>query len=268
MRHLFLRFLAFLCRLVQTARFDNDQKYQLFSREKSTSASIEVSASQKFDDSDEPWSSFVIRIETFFQIMKILISTASYQTWTVLFQECISKDSLNCEIFRGGFFHSDQFHTWLQNSLSVNDIFFFGLELDLRYFSNVLYEYDTVTLKWQKSGEFFLQHQVVVGLTTKDFYFELFEVNSRPSNFINFDITFPSFMSSLKNKSMISFINYVYTAGNQYRPNKILASLTLGDYDSSRFILNEVGFPFHPIKDRDFTVTINSIIMTNLWPDT
>lgn len=254
--------LAFLCGLVQAARFDNNRRYQLASRATPAPAPIEVPASQDFEGPDGPWSSFVMRIGQPPQTVKVLISTASDQTWAVLPQGCTPKDPSNCEISRGGFFRPDQSHTWVQNNLSINGTFSFGLESDLGYFSNALYGYDTVALGWQGGGGPSLQHQVVAGLATKDFYLGLFGVNPRPSNFTNFDTTFPSFMSSLKSNSLIPSVSYGYTSGNQYRLNKILASLTLGGYDSSRFIPNEVRFPFDQIEDRDLTVTINSIIMT------
>lgn len=257
-----VRLLAFLCGLVQAARFDSNRRYQLFPRAKSASAPIEVPPSQDFDGPDGPWSSFVIQVGTPSQTVKVLISTANYQTWAILPQGCTSKDPSSCETSRGGIFRPDQSHTWAQNNLSTNGTFSFGLESDLGYFSNALYGYDTVTLGWQGSGGPSLQHQVVAGLATKDFYLGLFGVNPRPSNFSDFDTTFPSFMTSLKRKSLIPSVSYAYTSGNQYRLNKVLASLTLGGYDSSRFIPNEVRFQFNQIDERDLTVTINSITMT------
>ena len=257
-----MRLLAFLCGLVQAARFDNKRAHQLFSRARSRSALIEVPASQEFDGPDGSWSSFVIQVGTPSQIVKVLISTASYQTWAVLPQGCTSKDPSNCGTSRGRIFRPDQSDTWIKNNISTDSTFSFDLKSNLRYFSNALYGYDIVTLGWQGSGGPSLQHQVVAGLTTKDFYLELFDVNPRPSNFINFDTKFPSFMSNLKSNSLIPSVSYAYTSGNQYRRNKVLASLTLNGYDSARFIPNEVRFPFDQIEDRDFIVTVNSIIMT------
>lgn len=257
-----MRLLAFLCGLVQAARFENNRAYQLFSRAKSGPAPIEVPASQEFDGPDGPWSSFVIQIGTPSQTVKVLISTASYQTWAVLPQGCNSKDPSNCGTSRGRIFQPDQSDTWVKNDLTTDGTFSFGLESNLGYFSNALYGYDTVTLGWQGSGGPSLQHQVVAGLATKEFYLGLFGINPRSSNFTNFDTKIPSFMSSLKSNSLIPSLSYAYTSGNQYRRNKVLASLTLGGYDSSRFIPNEVRFPFDQIEDRDLIITVNSIIMT------
>lgn len=246
----------------QAARFDGKHMYQLLPRATSVPAPIEYSVSQDFDGPDGPWSSFAIQVGTPPQTVKVLISTASDQTWVVLPQGCTSRDPSNCNTSRGGFFEPNQSHTWVPNNLSTDGIFSSGLESNLGYFSNAQYGYDTVTLGWQGSGGPSLQHQVVAGIATKDFYLGLFGVNPRPINFTDFDNSFPSFMSDLKKKALIPSVSYAYTSGNQYRLNKIFASLTLGGYDSSRFIPNKVTFPFNQADERDLTVTVDSITMT------
>ena len=51
-----------------------------------------------------------------------------------------------------------------------------------------------------------------------------------------------------------------YTAGNQYRLQQILGSLTLGGYDTSLFIVHKDQFsPFNQIDDRALTVTVSRI---------
>lgn len=262
MDQLCLVLLACLGGFAQAARLDRKHTYQLFPRATSAPAPFEYSVSQDFDGPDGPWSSFAIQVGTPPQTVKVLISTASDQTWVVLPQGCTSRDPSNCETSRGGVFRPDQSDTWVQNNLSTSGTFSFGLESNLGYFSNAQYGYDTVTLGWQGSGGPSLQQQVVAGIATKDFYLGLFGVNPRPINFTNFDTLVPSFMSDLKNKSLIPSVSYAYTSGNQYRLNKVFASLILGGYDSSRFVPNKIVFPFDQVDERDLTVTINSITMT------
>ena len=262
MEHLYVILLACLYRLSGAAHLDKRQSHRLSAWSTSTPAPIEFPASQDFDGPDGPWSSFALQVGTPPQTVKVLISTASDQTWVVLPQGCMSKDPSNCETSRGGVFSPDQSDTWLQNDISPNGTFSTGLESNLGYFSNVKYGFDTVTLGWRGSGGPSLQNQVVAGIATKDFYLGLFGINPRPSNFTNFDITFPSFISGLKNNFLISSVSYAYTSGNQYRLNKVFGSLTLGGYDSSRFISNEVKFSFDQVDERDLTVAINSITMT------
>lgn len=262
MEYLSTVLLAWLCQLSSAARLDGIPRYQLSRRSTSTPAPIEFPASQDFDGNDGPWSSFALQLGTPPQTVKVLISTASDQTWAVLPQGCTSKDPSNCQSSRGGFFVPEQSHTWMQNNITNGSTFSFHLESNLGYFSTAKYGFDTVTLGWRGSGGPSLKHQVVAGVATKDFYLGLFGINPRSINFTNFDNTFSSFMSVLKDNSMIPSVSYAYTAGNQYRLNKVFGSLTLGGYDSSRFIPNEVRFPFDQADARDLTLIINSITMT------
>ena len=249
------------CNMAWTQSLNVGPDQRLARRENSPPAPIVIAASQDFDGPDGPWSSFAIQVGTPAQTVKVLLSTASYQTLVVLPQGCSAKDPSNCESSRGRVYHPEQSHTWNPNNLVPNGTFSFGLESNLGYNSNGEYGYDTLTLDWEGSGGPSLQHQIVAGIATKDFYMGLFGVNPRPSNFTNYDNAVPSFMSNLKNKSMIPSLTYGYTSGNQYRLNKILASLTLGGYDASRFIPNHVSFPFDQIDKRDLTVSINSVTM-------
>jgi hypothetical protein len=86
-------------------------------------------------------------------------------------------------------------------------------------------------------------------------------------------------MQNLRNQSLTPSTSWSYTAGNQYRKSldlasnnctdcltgldKVLGSLTLGGYDSSKFIPNTVSFPFNQQDARDLTVSIDSITKTN-----
>lgn len=62
---------------------------------------------------------------------------------------------------------------------------------------------------------------------------------------------------------MIPSLSYGYTAGNQYRFNKVLGSLTLGGYDAAIFEPNELIFPMSSAAISDLTVNINSITFSS-----
>ncbi|KAI7577072.1 acid protease, partial [Hortaea werneckii] len=66
-------------------------------------------------------------------------------------------------------------------------------------------------------------------------------------------------MSKLKEQEYIPSVSAGYTAGAKYRFSGVLASLTLGGYDTSRFVENDVQFSFAPDNDRDTVVAIQSI---------
>lgn len=70
-------------------------------------------------------------------------------------------------------------------------------------------------------------------------------LNPRPSNFSDYSDPIPSYLSNLKTGSFIPSLSWAYTAGNQYRLNEVPGSLTLGGYDASRFMPNNLTFPFN-----------------------
>ena len=233
---------------------------QLVPRTSNASAApIVVPASQNFEGNDGPWSTFTLQIGTPAQDVTVLISTTGYQTWAVVPQGCPSAEPANCAQLRGGLLSVNDSSTWVQNNVSANGTLTLGLEENLGYTGNGLFGYDTVALGWQGSNGPSLDQQIVAGIADPDFYMGMFGVDPRPTNFSNFNHPVPSYMSNLKSRNMIPSLSWGYTAGNQYRLDKVLGSLTLGGYDASRFQANNVTFPFHNQDIRALTVGISSI---------
>ena len=228
----------------------------------SSPAPIAIPPSQDFDGNDGPWSSFYLEVGSPAQNVKVLISTAGYQTWVVVPQGCVASDPPNCATLRGGQFVPSQSSTWRYNNESVNGTFTLGLETNLDYSGNGDYGYDTVVLGYQGSDGPSLQQQTIAGIATKEFLLGIFGLNPRSTNFSTFDDPVPSYMATLKNKSMIPSLSWSYTAGNQYRPGTVLGSLTLGGFDTSRFVTNDVTFAFNQVDERDLTVEVESILMS------
>ncbi|MCJ1342278.1 hypothetical protein MMC31_000458 [Peltigera leucophlebia] len=197
----------------------------------SLTAPIVIPANQDFDGNDGPWSSFVLRVGTPAQTVKVTISTAGSQTWVVLPE--VAPLSIR------------------QIAQPQGAASFIG--------NNGEFGYDTVRLGWQGSGGPSLDQQVLAGIVTKQFFLGVFGLNPRPTNFSNFSDPSPSYISNLKEKSLIPSLSWSYAAGNRYRLNKVLGSLTLGGYDSSRFVPNNVSFTFNEIDSRDLTVVIKGI---------
>jgi hypothetical protein len=69
----------------------------------------------------------------------------------------------------------------------------------------------------------------------------------------------PSFLSELKNQSLIPSLSWGYTAGAAYRDDPTFGSLVLGGYDTSRFEANNVSFAFAADFSRDLTVHLQSV---------
>ena len=222
-------------------------------------APIVVQPSQDFVGSDGPWSSFELQIGSPAQNVQVFPSTAGYQTWAVVPQGCTSSDPPNCATLRGGQFVPSQSSSWTQNNVTTNGTFSLEIELNLGYSGNGLFGYDTVALGFQGSGGPSLDQQIVAGIATPEFYLGAFGLNPRPTNFTNYNHPVPSYMANLKQRSMIPSLSWSYTAGNQYRLNKALGSLTLGGYDTSKFVPNDLTFAFNAADNRDLVVNIQQI---------
>jgi len=164
------------------------------------------------EGNDGPWSSFTIQVGTPAQDVRALISTAGTETWVVLPQGCTSDDPSNCADLRGQEFNINASSTWTSNN-------FYDLELEsnLGYTGNGEFGFDTVGLSWQGSGGPVLDHQVVAGIATTDFWLGTFGLTPRPTNFSDFNNPQPSFIQTLKIKSMIPSLSWAYTAGAPYR---------------------------------------------------
>ena len=225
-------------------------------------APVVIPASQNFEGNDGPWSTFTLRIGTPAQDVSAMVSTTGYQTWAVVPQGCPSSEPADCAKLRVSLFNYNQSSTWVQNNVTSNGTFTLGLEENLDYTGNGLYGYDTVALGWQGSNGPSLDQQIVAGIATPEFYYGIFGLDPRPTNLTNFNDPVPSYMSNLKNQNLIPSLSWGYTAGNQYRENKVLGSLTLGGYDTSRFEPNDIIFAFDEQDIQALTVQVASITYT------
>ncbi|KAK0115902.1 hypothetical protein ONS95_012947 [Cadophora gregata] len=223
-------------------------------------APISVLPSQEWEGNDGPWSTFTLQIGTPPQNVKVLVSTASTQTWAVATEGCGAGDITECPKLRGGQYNYTASSTWVSNLANVsNNIYGLGLESALGLTGNGRYGFDDITLGFQGSGGPTLKNQTIAGIAAKDFFMGLFGLTARPSNFTSFDNPVPSYMENLRNQSMIPSLSWGYTAGNQYRLNDVLGSLTLGGYDSSKFSPNNLTFDFPTNDDPDLTVKLEAI---------
>ncbi|TVY47763.1 hypothetical protein LOCC1_G003815 [Lachnellula occidentalis] len=210
------------------------------------------------EGNDGPWSTFPILVGSPAQDTRVLISTASTSTWVVAVQGCQGSDiPSNCSTTRGAPFNISTSTSWQDNGP-------WGLNIESNLGTDYAadegqFGWDTVGLGFQGSGGPMLNHTVVAGLQTMDYYIGMLGLNPRPTNFSDFNHPQPSYLSLLYEDSKIPSLSYSYTAGAQYRFNKVLGSLTLGGYDDSLFAPNNVTFPFYYDQSRDLTVGLKSI---------
>ena len=169
------------------------------------------------DGNDGPWSSFVIRVGTPAQVLKVLASTTVPETWIVDKRGCTKSDPSNCPDSRGNVFNLNTSSTW-QNQ----DFYALGVELNLPYTSNFDdgdYGFDTLGLGYPggSDNDTTLEHQVIATIATKDFYLGNLGLTPRPINFTSLDHGHPSYLSSLRTSNLIPSLSFGYNAGAEYR---------------------------------------------------
>ena len=208
------------------------------------------------DGNDGPWSSFSMQVGTPPQNLRLLPSSSGNAVWPVLPQGCDSGDTGNCGDLRGTLFLPNASLTWA-------DIGLYGLvlteEAGLGYSGNADFGHDNITLGWPGSRLPTLSYQVVEGIATKDFYIGSFGLNPQAVNISTLDDPQPSILGALVQQNKTPSTSWAYTAGAYYRQPTAFGSLTLGGYDTTRFIRNNVTFQFGPDISRDLLVPIQSI---------
>lgn len=218
------------------------------------------------ESTDGPWSSFALQVGTPVQNVRVFASTASTFSWTIAAEGCPAGYVDDCESSRGFIFLTNESLTWVPNS-----IFDFELEDNIGLDTQGNAGFDTVTLGWQGSGGPTVDHATVFTIADSKYWLGEFGLNPYPTNFTTLNDPQPSYMTQLKNNNTIASVSYGYTAGNQYRFDKVYGSLTLGGYDANRFTPTNVTFPFGADISRDLLVNIKSITTddgdTDLLPD-
>ena len=139
----------------------------------------------------------------------------------ILPEGCTSNDPSNCGDLRGGQFKTNLSSTWVSEGIYSLDA-----EANLHYaglsnedFSTLSgqYGFDTLGLSWAGTNGPVLEHQIIAGMATTDFYLGLFGITPRASNFSDYNNPQPATLSSLKEKGFIPSLSWGYTAGAEYR---------------------------------------------------
>lgn len=182
-------------------------------------------------------------------------SWQSYQTWVVLPQGCPTAGSAtSCTGDRGGTFNPNSSSTW-----DNHGFYSLAIEENLGVTGNAQYGFDTVALGSDESASKLpvVKNSTVGALAVNSYYLGILGLDPKPTNWTSFSDQSPSLMSLMKQQSLIPSISLGYTAGAQYR--NVGGSLTLGGYDSSRLVENDVVFKFAIDNARYTVVNLRSI---------
>ena len=170
------------------------------------------------DGDDGTWSSFALRVGSPEQIVRVLPSTAGQQTWVVSPQGCPpgrhgTSTSSSCNESRGGLFDATRSSSW-----KALGNYFLPLEVGVEDKPAASYGLDTMALGFDKSvGGLTLSSQVIASFTTDDYYMGVFGLGHQGTNITNFNNPLPSFLTTMRNESLIPSLSWAYTAGARYR---------------------------------------------------
>ncbi|KAJ0118639.1 hypothetical protein J7T55_012892 [Diaporthe amygdali] len=227
---------------------------------------LSVDATEVWDGVDGSWSTFIVRVGTPEQYFSVLPSTANQQTWVPIPEGCDSSrvgNFSNCGDSRGVWpfenenskgFQSNQSSTW--ETIGIYELY---LEEHLGIDGNGLFGYDSVGLGASGTA---VEKQVVAGIATSNFWLGSLGLGANYTNFSDEEQP-SSLLRTLKDSGSIPSLSYGYTAGAPYRYSKVVGSLTLGGYDSSRFTTNSISFPFGSDSERPLVVGLQSAIGTD-----
>ncbi|KAJ4301363.1 hypothetical protein N0V90_003455 [Kalmusia sp. IMI 367209] len=225
------------------------------------------SNSQIWDGNDGKWSSFIVRVGTPEQSFRVFPASRHGETIIPIVDGCRKIDPPNCGNLRGAYaFQGKDSNGFLVNETKTwHEIGLYGMGIrpEIGFDANALYGLDSVGLQVANSGGPTLDNMVVAGVAKPTVYVGQFGLSPKPSNFSELDNPQPSYIQTLKDKNQIPSVSYGYTAGAYYKTPKVHGSLTLGGYDASRFVANDITFPFDADDDRPTSLTIQSITAQN-----
>ncbi|KAF2769065.1 acid protease, partial [Teratosphaeria nubilosa] len=218
-------------------------------------APISFAPDENWDGIDGQWSTFTLRVGTPEQVVRTLISFQSYQTWVIGPQGCQTAGDVGaCTQQRGGSYNNQT-----SSTADYIGIYGLGVDEDLGLVSNAIFVYDTLGLGLDGERGPTLKNTTVGQMAADAFYLGMFGLDPKPTNFTTLSDGSPSYMTLLKQQGQIPSISAGYTAGAQYRFTGELASLTLGGYDSAKFVPNDVEFDFAADNEKFLMVGLQSI---------
>ncbi|KAI0411860.1 aspartic peptidase domain-containing protein [Xylaria grammica] len=224
---------------------------------------IVISPSEYFEGNDGPWSTFNLRVGTPEQDVRVIVSTASPESFVVLSEYGCSTSVLetvldNCAVSRGNLYNPNESSSWNELGLFGINENGVGLEANLGY--SVRAEFGTEDLGLGLTGPS-LENQTVAGIAAAEpFYLGLFGLNNQPVNFTSLgNFSSPSFLTTLKDNGLIPSLSWSYTAGAQYRLKQVYGQLILSGYDTSRFVENSASFTMADDVTRDLVVVLQSV---------
>ncbi|KAJ4336438.1 hypothetical protein N0V87_005454 [Didymella glomerata] len=121
------------------------------------------------------------------------------------------------------------------------------------------YGYDTVALGIPGEEGPSVDNTTIGTLKNPNFWLGHLGLHPKPTNWstdVSTSPPVPSYMTMLYEQGNIPGRSYGFTAGSQYHDATFLSSLTLGGYDASRYITNNLSFVFAADNERELVVEL------------
>ncbi|KAH7383792.1 aspartic peptidase domain-containing protein [Pyrenochaeta sp. MPI-SDFR-AT-0127] len=239
--------------------------YKLLPGVSSVPAPVRVAPDQDWRGIDGEWNTFSLLVGDPRANVRVFVSTASQQLWVVNRQACISNitDPTTREILEYNVFNAEcersrgfLYNTTFSDTWQKKGYYQLWVEKKLGLTGNGLFGFDSVGLGMAGEQGPSVQNSSIGTLVSANFWLGHIGLHPKPTNFSAFEDPVPSFMTNLFNQRNIPSLSFGYTAGAQYHGQTVLSSLTLGGYDASRFVPNDLTFIFAPDNERDLVVGV------------
>ena len=132
-------------------------------------------------------------------------------------------------------------------------------EKALGYEGNSSFGLDSIKFGLPKDDFPLMTNQLIEGIATKDFYIGTIGLSPNPIYISSYNDPKTSLLTSLKDQGKVPSRSWAYTAGAVYREPSAFGSLTIGGFDTTRFVPNSLSIPFGPQSSRDLLLGLQSI---------
>jgi membrane protein implicated in regulation of membrane protease activity len=225
--------------------------------------------SNSWDGNDGLWNTFLVRVGTPAQDFRILPSTSGQELWLPDPAACKIISPSNpgyCGSIRGVLpvngtnspgFDKNISSTWHSEGLFTLT----AIDSVIGYFGNG--DYGTDTVAWgNDSMSPQLRNQIVASTANLQWWIGVAGLGPKAINLTSFQEHYDSYLSRLVEVDMIPSLSWAYTAGAAYR-GRAPASLTLGGYDTSRFVAPGISLAMYADDSRPLTVAVTSMPAQN-----
>ncbi|KAI8276393.1 hypothetical protein K4K56_001130 [Colletotrichum sp. SAR 10_98] len=188
---------------------------------------------------DGNWSTVKFQVGTPRQSVNVLVSTSLSEFWVVGAGGCLAKEPL-CNSARGNVFTVTDSKSW-------DPLGGWQLGLDyLGYGGNGDYGLDTLSTTTLAGDAISMDNIITASINSTDYYLGFLGLGITKGSFGN-EIAESPLTQAVKTYGWIPSYSYGYTAGACYKGTSgTPCSVTLGGYDSSRFVPHNTEFSLDP----------------------